>query len=149
MELISAGLLMFRRHNGTIEFFLAHPGGPFWKNKDLGAWSIPKGLVDDGEEDIQAAKREFLEETGFPVDGELIALTPVKQKGGKIVVAWAVEGDLDPAQVKSNYYKVQWPPNSGQFRSYPEIDRVEWFATEAALEKINTAQAGLIRELIE
>lgn len=149
MGLTSAGILLFRRTGGSLEVFLVHPGGPFWKDKDLGAWSIPKGLIDDDEEPAAAAKREFLEETGTPVDGELIPLAPQKQKGGKTVVAWAVEGDIDPATVKSNTFRVQWPYKSGKWITVPEVDQADWFPAELGMQKINPAQAEFIRELID
>jgi predicted NUDIX family NTP pyrophosphohydrolase len=142
----SAGILMYRQKNGQAEVLLAHPGGPFWKNKDAGAWTIPKGEIGD-EESLTAAKREFFEETGFQVDGEFIPLTAITQKNGKLVQVWAVEGDLDTSQVKSNEFELQWPPRSGKRMMVPEVDRAEWFSVEEAVEKINPAQAALVREL--
>lgn len=139
---------MFRRDNGKTEVLLAHPGGPFWKNKDAGAWTIPKGEIGE-EESLAAAKREFYEETGFQVDGEFIPLKSIVQKNGKLVQAWAVEGDLDANQVKSNEFELQWPPRSGKRMMVPEVDRAEWFSVEEAVERINPAQAALVRELEE
>lgn len=137
---------MYRQKNGSTEVLLAHPGGPFWKNKDAGAWTIPKGEIGD-EESLAAARREFFEETGFQVAGEFIPLKSIVQKNGKLVQAWAVEGDLDTSQVKSNEFELQWPPRSGKRMTVPEIDRAEWFSVEEAVEKINPAQAALVREL--
>lgn len=137
---------MYRQKNGSTEVLLAHPGGPFWKNKDAGVWTIPKGEIGD-EESLAAARREFFEETGFQVAGEFIPLKSIVQKNGKLVQAWAVEGDLDTSQVKSNEFELQWPPRSGKRMMVPEIDRAEWFSVEEAVEKINPAQAALVREL--
>jgi predicted NUDIX family NTP pyrophosphohydrolase len=144
----SAGLLLYRRER-NLEVFLVHPGGPLWAKKDLGAWSIPKGEFDE-EEPLLAAKREFQEETGFDAPrGKYIPLTPVRQKSGKIVHAWAVEGMVDAEQVHSNDFEMQWPPRSGKVQSFPEIDRAVWSPVDDALQKINPAQAGLIQELLE
>lgn len=142
----SAGILVYRIENGVLEVFLVHPGGPLWAKKDSGAWSIPKGEF--GEEDaFTAAKREFEEETGMPVEGDAIALSPRKLKGGKIVYAWAVEGTVDPADVRSNTFEMEWPPRSGRRQRFPEIDRAAWFQLDEALKKINPGQAGFIDEL--
>ena len=138
---------MYRRRNDRLEFLLVHPGGPFWKKKDAGAWSIPKGEFED-EDALQAAKREFEEEIGMPIEGQMVALEPQKQKGGKLVHAWALEGDLDPQNIKSNTFEMEWPPKSGKKQQFPEIDRAEWFPAPTALQKINQAQAAFIRELI-
>ena len=143
----SAGLLMYRKHEGNLQFLLVHPGGPYFKNKDDGAWSIPKGELDEGEDHLNAAQREFHEETGLTPTGPYIELTPVKQKGGKIVYAWAFEGDCNPAEIKSNTFMMEWPPKSGRQQEFPEIDRAEFFDLEAARRKINLAQVGLIDEL--
>jgi predicted NUDIX family NTP pyrophosphohydrolase len=140
----SAGLLLYRTKNGFLEVFLTHPGGPFWKNKDKGVWSIPKGEF-VGESALEAAKRELKEETGFTVKGPFIELTPIKQKGGKWVYAWAVEADVDPDKVKSNTFSVKYA--SGHTQEYPEVDRAEWFTVEEAKEKILEAQVRLIDEL--
>jgi predicted NUDIX family NTP pyrophosphohydrolase len=141
----SAGLLLYRTSNGILEVFLVHPGGPFWRNKDSGAWSIPKGEF-AGEPPLRAARRELKEETGFSVRGPFIELTPIVQKGGKWVYAWAVEANVDPKKLKSNTFAVKYA--SGHTEEVPEVDRGEWFATEVAKEKILEAQAKLIDELI-
>ena len=135
----SAGLLLYRTKNGFLEVFLVHPGGPFWMKKDIGAWSIPKGEFTT-ESPLDAAKRELREETGFSVSGDFTPLAPIKQKGGKLVYAWAVEADVDPAKINSNTFTLNG-------REYPEVDRAEWFNVTQAKEKINPAQAGLIAEL--
>ena len=140
----SAGLLLYRTENGFLEVFLTHPGGPFWKNKDKGAWTIPKGEF-SGEPALEAAKRELKEETGFTVRGPFIELTPVVQKGGKWVYAWAVEANVDASKIKSNEFTVTFA--SGHSQSYPEVDRADWFGIEEAKEKILEAQVRLISEL--
>lgn len=145
----SAGLLPFRFQNKNPEVLLAHPGGPFWKNKDVGAWSIVKGEYNDDEEPLSAAKREWQEETGLKISGKFIPLNPVKQKSGKEIIAWAVESDLDPTDIKSNTFEIEWPPKSGKKQSFPEIDRVAWFSIKEAKEKINPAQVALIEELVK
>ena len=144
----SAGILLFRIKEREPEVFLVHPGGPFWKGKDKGAWSIPKGEFDENEAAIDAAKREFMEETGKSVNGNLIQLNPVKQKGGKLVLAWAVEGDIDADHIISNTYKLEWPYKSGKFQSFPEVDKAGWFSIPDAKEKINPAQTALIDDLL-
>lgn len=148
---VSAGILVFRRSGRGVEVLLAHPGGPFWKTRSDGVWSIPKGEFDpDQEPPIDAARREFLEELGHPVPhGEVIDLGEVTQKGGKTVVAFAVEGDLDPATIVSNTFTMEWPPKSGRMAAFPEIDRVEWFAVDEARGAINSAQAGFLDRLVE
>src|ERR1700761_59447 len=123
MPNLSAGILLFRRRPSGLELMLVHPGGPFWAKKDAGAWSIPKGLADEGEDLLAAAKREFLEETGMPVEGEFLDLGTHKQPGGKTIVAWAHEGDFDPAHLKSNTFTLEWPPRSGRTAKFPEVDR--------------------------
>jgi len=133
----------------TLEVLLVHPGGPFWKNKDAQAWSIPKGELDGPEEALAAARREFAEELGFQLDGDFLALRPVRQSGGKTVHAFAVEADFEAAQARSNTFSMEWPPKSGRLQEFPEVDRVEWFALEVALQKINAGQAPLLRELDE
>jgi predicted NUDIX family NTP pyrophosphohydrolase len=145
----SAGLLLFRRGSSGVEVLLAHPGGPLWARKDAGAWSIPKGEVEEGEDLLQAALREFEEETGIAVTGQTLSLGPIRQRGGKTVHAWAVEQDIDPAHVRSNTFTMEWPPRSGRQREFPEIDRVEWFNLEAARVKILPSQASLLRQLEE
>jgi len=145
----SAGLLVYRTQNGQLDVFLVHPGGPFWTKKDMGAWSIPKGEFDD-EEPLLAAKREFQEETGFePPQGEYLQLKPITQKSGKIVHAWAVAGDVDAEHIHSNDFEMEWPPRSGKRQSFPEVDKVAWFSSKEAGQKINPCQAGLIDELLE
>jgi predicted NUDIX family NTP pyrophosphohydrolase len=143
----SAGILAFRRRDGGMEIFLMHPGGPFWKNKDAGAWSIPKGEIDETESEIDAAKREFEEETGTKVNEGLIPLQPIRQKNGKLVIAWAVEQDIDAAGITCNLFEMEWPPRSGKFQQFPEMDRADWFSVTTAKEKIIPAQAALIDQL--
>jgi len=140
----SAGILLYRKVNNHFQFFLVHPGGPFFKNKDLGVWSIPKGEYLDNEEALAAAKREFMEETGQPVDGDFIPLDPVTLKSGKIIHAWAVEGDINDENIVSNLFEMEWPPKSGKKQSFPEIDRAGWFDEDEARLKLSGAQAGLI-----
>jgi predicted NUDIX family NTP pyrophosphohydrolase len=147
MPRVSAGLLMYRRRGDTLEVLLVHPGGPFWANKDLGAWTIPKGEVAEGEDELATAQREFEEETGFRPNGPFQALGSVRQKAGKIVHAWAFEGDGDPAAIRSNAYRVEWPPGSGQWQTYPEVDRAEWFDLDEGRRRINPAQAELLDRL--
>lgn len=144
----SSGVLLYRQKNHQLQVLLVHPGGPFWKKKDLGAWSIPKGEF-EAEDPLSAAKREFEEETGTTVHGEMITLTPQEQKGGKVVHAWAVEGDLNPEEIRSNTFEMEWPPRSGKKQEFPEIDKAKWFPVQEALQKINQAQATFIQELIE
>jgi predicted NUDIX family NTP pyrophosphohydrolase len=144
---ISAGLLLYRRR-GELEVFLVHPGGPFWAKKDAGAWSVPKGEIGDGEDPLEAAKREFTEETGFLIAGELRPLEPLKQSGGKIVHAWAIEGDCDPSQLRSNLFSIEWPPKSGQTREFPEVDRAGWFSIPEARRKILAGQIGFIDQVV-
>ena len=143
----SAGVLVYRVRNGDLEIFLVHPGGPFWAKKDDGAWSIPKGEIAEDEDPLKAAKREFFEETGFQIDGSFIALTPVKQAGGKWVYAWAVEGDCDAESIKSNTFSMEWPPRSGKRKEFPEVDRAAWFTIEQAKQKILKGQLSLLEEL--
>jgi predicted NUDIX family NTP pyrophosphohydrolase len=144
----SAGILLYRKTGSDLQVFLVHPGGPFFKNKDAGAWSIPKGEFLDDEDPLSAAKREFHEETGQTVDGEFILLDPVVLKSGKIVHAWAIEGDIDEKIIYSNTFEMEWPPKSGKKQSFPEIDRAEWFGVEEAKIKINGAQVELINSLL-
>jgi predicted NUDIX family NTP pyrophosphohydrolase len=143
----SAGLLLFRKRAGTLEVFLVHPGGPFWTKKDAGAWTIPKGEIDEGEDPLAAARREMAEETGFTPEGEFIALPQIRQKAGKVVVAWAVEGDCDPAQLRSNLFSMEWPPRSGRMGEFPEVDRGDWFALPEARAKLLEAQLPLLEAL--
>lgn len=143
----SAGILLYRFKQRKLEVFLVHPGGPFWKNKDLGAWSIPKGEFEEDEDPLKAAIREFHEETGVKIGGDFIQLTAIRQKSGKKVQAWAVEGDLDAADIKSNLITISWPPKSGRQLEIPEVDKGEWFNISVARDKINPAQCSLIDEL--
>jgi predicted NUDIX family NTP pyrophosphohydrolase len=149
MPKISAGLLLYRIRDGRLEFLLVHPGGPFWKNKDAGAWTIPKGEITDNEEALAAAIREFQEELGFKPSEPFIELTPIKQKAGKMVHAWAFEGDCDPTQIKSNTFSMEWPPKSGKQAEFPEVDRAEFFDFESAKAKINPAQVPFLEELCQ
>ncbi len=142
----SAGLLIHRRRDGAPQFLLLHPGGPYWKNKDAGAWSIPKGEIDPHEDRLAAARREFREETGFDIDGPFASLASVRLKGGKVVHAFLAEGDFDPAFMVCNSFEMEWPPRSGERQSFPECDRAAWFAPDEALEKINLGQRPLIEE---
>jgi predicted NUDIX family NTP pyrophosphohydrolase len=143
----STGILAYRKHNTHLQVFLVHPGGPFWKNKDLGAWSIPKGEYESDEDPLMAAKREFEEETGQTIDGEFKPLAPVKYKSGKVVQAWAVEAEIDHTNINSNYFEMEWPPKSGKTASFEEVDRADWFDVETAKQKIIPAQMPLIDEL--
>jgi predicted NUDIX family NTP pyrophosphohydrolase len=145
----SAGLMMYRRAGGRLEVLLVHPGGPFFRSKDAGAWTIPKGEPAEGEDALAAARREFREETGFdvPAGAACHALGDVKQKGGKVVQAWAFEGDCDPARCVSNTFRMEYPPRSGKFQEFPEVDKAAFFAPEEARAKINPAQAPLIDRL--
>ena len=144
----SAGVLLYRLKNKIPEVLLVHPGGPFWKNKDAGSWSIPKGEFIAGENALEAAKRELREETGIDFDGHFIELTPVKQKGGKVVFAWALEADIDPLLIQSNNFEMEWPPRSGKLLQFPEIDKGEWFTIAEGKHKINGSQSAFIDELI-
>jgi len=144
---VSAGLLLYRRVGGALEVFLAHPGGPFWRDRDLGAWTIPKGVLEDGEDPLAAAQREFAEETSVAPVGPFLSLGSVRQKAGKVVHAWAWEGDADPARVASNSMRSEWPRNSGRFITFPEVDRCEWFDPATARLKMNPAQAAFIDRL--
>lgn len=144
---VSAGLLLYRRTRGGFEVLLAHPGGPFWAKRDAGAWSIPKGLVDAGEEPLAAACREFEEETGLRLTGPFRSLGSVRQKAGKLIHAWACEGEADPASLKSNSMRAEWPYGSGRWIRFPEVDRFDWFDPQTAREKLNPAQAEFIDRL--
>ncbi len=143
----SAGLLLYRVRGGALEVFLVHPGGPFWSRKDLGVWSIPKGEIDEGEDPLEAARREFGEETGFRPDDMFRELAPVRQRSGKVVLAWAVEGDCDPAALRSNTFEMEWPPRSGLRQEFPEVDRAGWFSIPEAMEKILDGQRPLLAQL--
>lgn len=145
----SAGILLYRRTPAGLEVLLIHPGGPFWARRDAGAWSIPKGEIDPGEDPLTAARREFAEELGSPApDGAALALGEVRQKSGKRVVAWALAGDLDPATVHSNTFTIEWPPRSGREAEFPEVDRAGWFSPDAAREKLIPAQVTLVERLL-
>ena len=143
----TAGILLYRIRQAELEVLLGHPGGPFWTKKDDAAWSIPKGELEENEDPLQAAKREFHEETGVAVEGNFIALTPLKQRGGKVVLAWAVEGDCDADNIKSNMFSIEWPPRSGKREEFPEMDRASWFTMAAAKRKILPGQLGFLDEL--
>jgi predicted NUDIX family NTP pyrophosphohydrolase len=146
----SAGILLHRSRATGLEVLLVHPGGPFWAKKDAGAWSIPKGEYEDGEDPLACALREFEEETGTRLDaGDVVELGSIRQKGGKEVTAWAVAGDLDPSTVRSNTFVMEWPPRSGRQAEFPEIDRAEWFGLDAAREKLVAAQAELLDRVVE
>jgi predicted NUDIX family NTP pyrophosphohydrolase len=144
---VSAGLVLYRRAGDTLEVLLAHPGGPFWTHRDVGAWSIPKGLVAEGEAPLAAACREFEEETGLRSQGPFLSLGSVRQKAGKLIYAWACEGDADPACLTSNFMRTEWPRGSGRWLRFPEVDRYGWFDPQTAREKINPAQRALIDRL--
>jgi len=144
----TAGLLLFREASGGLEVLLVHPGGPFWKGKDAAAWSIPKGMVDEGEDPFAAAKREFSEETGGDAGADAIALDPLRQPSGKILHAWAVRGEFDPAALTSNTFSMEWPPKSGRQQEFPEVDRAAWFTLEEAGRKIHKGQAPLLHDLL-
>lgn len=143
----SAGILLYRIGNDAVEVLLVHPGGPFWAKKDEGSWTIPKGEFADGEDPLEAALREFREETGMELSGNFDELSPVRQKTGKMVYAWALRGDVDAAKIRSNTFDIEWPPKSGRKQSFPEIDRAAWFGIEEAKRKINERQIALIEEL--
>jgi predicted NUDIX family NTP pyrophosphohydrolase len=144
---LSAGLLLYRRGPEGLQLFLAHPGGPFWRDRDAGAWTIPKGVVDEGEELLAAARREFEEETGIVPEGPFVPLGSIRQKAGKVVHAWAWEGDADADRIVSNDTRTEWPPSSGRWITYPEVDRCAWFDPATARARINPAQAELIARL--
>jgi len=144
---VSAGLLLFRRRSQGLELLLAHPGGPFWRDRDAGAWTIPKGIVDEGEDLLDAAQREFREETGIQPSGPYIPLGNIRQKAGKVVHAWAWEGDADASAIVINTARVEWPPGSGRWVTYPEVDRCAWCDPQSARRRINAAQAELIDRL--
>jgi predicted NUDIX family NTP pyrophosphohydrolase len=143
----SAGILLYRKITGVPEVLLVHPGGPLWKNRDTGAWTIPKGEFDVEEDALAAANREFTEETGIALYGDFMKLTPIRQKAGKWVHAWALEGDLNPAEVQSNVFEMEWPPKSGTLQRFPEMDRAAWFSMTEAREKILPGQVPLLEEL--
>jgi predicted NUDIX family NTP pyrophosphohydrolase len=148
VPVVSAGILLFRTSDRGLEVLLVHPGGPFWRRKDLGAWTIPKGEVEPGEDLLDAARREFHEETGWPANGEVISLGQVRQASRKIVHAWAIEGEFDPAALNSNTFEMEWPPRSGKLTSFPEADKAAWFAIDDARRYILPAQAPLLDALL-
>ncbi len=143
----SAGLLVYRKFKNKLEVFLVHPGGPFWKNKDAGVWSIPKGEFEDNEMPLMAAIREFKEETGKAIQGKFMRLNPIEQKSGKKVYAWAVEENFDSNNLASNTFEMEWPPHSGKIQSFPEVDKCSWFLINDAKNKINFAQVAFLAEL--
>ena len=144
----SAGILLYRRSKGALEVFLAHPGGPFWAKKDAGAWTIPKGEIGEGEDPLAAAKREFAEEIGLDLEGDFAKLEGVRQKGGKLVLAWAIEGECDPAALESNLFSMEWPPKSGKRAEFPEVDRAGWFGIDEARTKLLPSQLPLLDQLL-
>ena len=145
----SAGILLYRRSDGRLEVLLAHPGGPFWKNRDLGAWTLPKGEIDEGEDPYAAARREFVEETGFEIGNSCAALQPLRQPSGKTIHAWAIEGDCDAGSARSITFKMEWPPKSGKEEEFPEIDKVAWFTIPEAERRILPGQAPFLVQLQE
>ena len=148
MPKLSAGLLLFRRVSGELEVLLVHPGGPLWANKDAGSWSIPKGECAPGEDLLDAARREFREETGLESHGDYIPLSPLRQPSGKVIHAWAVAGDADADAAHSNTFALEWPPRSGETREFPEIDRAAWFGVDEARRRILSGQAAFLDELL-
>jgi predicted NUDIX family NTP pyrophosphohydrolase len=144
---ISAGILVYRFTSGVLEVFLVHPGGPFWAKRDQGSWSIPKGEVEEGAGLLETAQREFREETGLPIEGEFIELTPLRQPSGKRVHAWAVNSEIDASRVDSNTFSMEWPPHSGKQQQFPEVDRAQWFAMPEAFENLLPGQRGFLEEL--
>jgi predicted NUDIX family NTP pyrophosphohydrolase len=144
---ISAGILVYRFTSDMLEVFLVHPGGPFWAKRDQGSWSIPKGEVEEGVGLLETAQREFREETGLSIEGEFVELTPLRQPSGKLVHAWAVNGEIDALRVKSNTFSMEWPPHSGKQQQFPEVDRAQWFAMPEAFEKLLPGQRRFLEEL--
>ena len=145
----SAGILLYRRKGRGVEVLLVHPGGPFWAKKDDGAWTIPKGVIEPGEDAIAVARREFEEETGLRPDGELVPLGSFAQSRAKTIDIWAVEGDFDPAALKSNTFSMEWPPRSGRMATFPEVDRAQWFTPEEASAKVLTGQRPVLQALLD
>jgi len=143
----SAGIVLYRVRDGDLEVFLVHPGGPYWSNQDDGAWSIPKGEFEEGDDPLAAARREFREETGFEVSGPFHALSPLKQPSGKVIHAWAVEGEINPARVASNTFSMEWPPHSGKQQDFPEVDKAAWFSLAIAQKKLVPGQRGFLDQL--
>jgi predicted NUDIX family NTP pyrophosphohydrolase len=148
MRRLSAGLLMFRRVNSGVDVFLVHPGGPFWQKKDLGSWSIPKGEYAEGDDPLEAAKREFEEETGLRPNGEFISLDEIKQPSGKVITVWALEGDCSADEIRSNTFSMEWPPKTGPMQQFPEVDRASWFSVEEARDRIVKGQIGFLDRFI-
>lgn len=146
---MSAGLALYRRTNAGIEIFLVHPGGPFWQNKDDGAWSFPKGEHGASEDPLSVARREFQEETGCEVDGDFMPLDAVKQPSGKVVRLWAVEADCDAGAIRSNTFSMEWPPKSGRAEEFPEVDRAGWFSPSDAKRKLLPGQRGFVDQLCD
>ena len=144
---ISAGIILYHFRGKTLEVFLVHPGGPYWRGKDAGAWSIPKGELEEGADALATAQREFQEETGSRLEGQFIPLAPLKQPSGKLVYAWTVRGDIDASSIRSNTFALEWPPRSGQRQEFPEVDRGEWFSIAMAKSKILPGQRGFLDEL--
>lgn len=144
----SAAILMYKRVGERLEVLLVHPGGPFWQGKDAGAWSLPKGEFEQDEDPLGAAKREFLEETGFPIVGKFVALTPIRQPSRKLIHAWAVEGDCDASAIVSNTFTMEWPPRSGHRQEFPEVDRADWFPIDVASRKLLKGQRGFVEQLL-
>jgi len=149
MKKQSAGIIPYRIVKKQLFFFIAHPGGPFYRKKDNGFWTIVKGEIEEGEEPIKCAIREFKEETGLSITGNLMPLTPIKQKSGKLVYAWAVEQEINPESAKSNTFQVEWPPKSGTMAEFPELDKFEWFNVQATIEKLLPAQTPLVYEVMD
>jgi len=145
----SAGILVYKRTDSGIAVFLVHPGGPFWQKKDEGAWSIPKGEYGEGEEPLAAARREFAEETGQAIDGDFVKIGDYRQPGGKLVSAWAVEGDCDANAIRSNAFTIEWPPKSGRKVEFPEVDRAQWFAPDEAAAKLLKGQVAILEDLLK
>ncbi len=148
MSVHSAGILVYRYKNSDLQVLLVHPGGPFWSRKDLGSWSIPKGIFDESENPLDAAKREFMEETGFAVEGEFIELGELRQPSKKIIHAWSIEDNFDISQLKSNTFKLEWPRKSGNIEEYPEVDKGEWFSLDIAQKKIFKGQREFLARLV-
>jgi predicted NUDIX family NTP pyrophosphohydrolase len=149
MPKTSAGILLYtRRQDNVLRVFLVHPGGPYFAKKDEGAWSVPKGELGEGEDPLAAARREFEEETGCGLEGTFVPLSPITQKNGKIVLAWAVEDNCDADAIRSNTFALEWPPKSGRVQDFPEVDRAGWFTVDEAKRKINSAQTALVDELV-